>query len=227
MLVWRTFLRRVAAMTENSHIRLQDGSDRESFRGTLRGTLLLSGLLLLPVLGWGQAAVRRPGGKPPADEKLDKVRVNVGVSTAKPEDAIDIPLTLGIPEGTKVSSITETVSYPKKVLALTKTELGLAGEQSEAEIKENVKDDASDASLSDLEVTISAKNGMKPGILAYLKMKVDPNATKSTVAIKIVDSKATSDAGQPLEMAKGKDGEVDIFNKDEEIPIVGCFFFSH
>jgi len=209
-------------MTDINRIALHQGVERGKRCVSQTRLLILMVGLLLPGIVWGQ------GRKPPAaDEKTDQVRVNVGVSTAKPEDIIDIPLTLGVPEGTKVSSVTETVSYPKKVLSLTKVELGLAGEQSKAEVKQNVKDDAGDSNLTDLEVNISSSEGLKPGIMAYMKFKVDPSATKGSVAIKVVDSKATSDSGQPLQMAKGKDGEVSIFNKDEEIPVVGCFFFSH
>jgi len=155
------------------------------------------------------------------------VRLNVGVSTAKPGDVIDIPLTLGVPEGMSVRSVVETISFPKKVLSLAKTELGLSGELSQAEIKTNITDDKGDSDLSDLEITISSKTPLKPGILAYLKFKVSGDAKKGSVSLKVVSSKATTSGGETVEMAKGKDGEVTLFNANEELPVVGCFFFSH
>ncbi len=129
-----------------------------------------------------------------------------------------------MPESFKVSGISEVISFPKKALSLTKAELGLAGEQSQAEIKTEVKDDGSDPESARLEVSVTSKVQMKPGILAYLKFKVSEQATKSTVVLKLLDSKAEP---ANLEVAKGKDGEVTIFNLNEEIPVVGCFFFSH
>ncbi len=191
-------------------------------------------ILVLPSLSWAQKPAPAKGGAPakgaaPAQPALgpDQVRINVGVSTAKPEDIIDIPLTLSMPDSTKATSITETVSFPKDTFSLNKAELGLAGEQSQAEIKADVKDDSGDPTASLVVVTISSKTPLKPGILAYLKFKVSDKAKKGTVVLKIVDSKADSSGGATLTAVKGKDGEVTIFNSDEEIPIVGCFFFSH
>lgn len=197
--------------------------------------LLLLNIFVLPSLTWAQG--KAPAGKgaapakgaPPAQSALgpDQVRINVGVSTAKPEDIIDIPLTLSVPDVTKATSITETVSFPKDILSMSKAELGLAGEQSQAEIKADVKDDPSDPTASLVVVSISAKSPLKPGILAYLKFKVSAKAKKGTVVLKIADAKAESSGGPTLTAVKGKDGEVTIFNSDEEIPVVGCFFFSH
>lgn len=191
-------------------------------------------ILVLPSLSWAQKpAPAKDGapakGAPPAQTSLgpDQVRINVGVSTAKPTDIIDIPLTLSTPDATKATSITETVSFPKDTLSLEKAELGLAGEQSQAEIKADVKADSSDPAASQVVVTISSKSPLKPGILAYMKFKVSDKAKKGTVVLKIVDSKADSSGGPTLTAVKGKDGEVTIFNSDEEIPVVGCFFFSH
>ena len=195
---------------------------------------LALGILVLPSLSWAQKPAPAKGGAPakgapPAQSALgpDQVRINVGVSTAKPEDIIDIPLTLSVPDVTKATTITETVSFPKDTLSLTKSELGLAGEQSQAEIKSDVKDDPSDPTASLAVVSISAKMPLKPGILAYLKFKVSAKAKKGTVVLKIADSKAEGAGGPALTAVKGKDGEVTIFNSDEEIPVVGCFFFSH
>lgn len=185
---------------------------------------LLTLFLLVPQLLWSQGA--RQGKKPeaaPAD--TSQPRVNVGVSTAKPGDVIDIPITLSAADTVKVNTVVETVSFPKKVLSLTKTELGLAGEQSQAEIKTDTKDGADED--NNLVVTISSKELLKPGILAYLKFKVSEEAKKGTVVLKVLDSKLMASGGSNVEVAKGKDGEVTIFNKDEEIPVVGCFFFMH
>jgi hypothetical protein len=192
--------------------------------------MLALSILVLPALSWAQGKpAAGKGGAPPAQSALgpDQVRINVGVSTAKPTDIIDIPLTLSTPDVTKATSITETVSFPKDTLSLDKAELGLAGEQSQAEIKTDVKADSSNPAASQVVVTVSSKSPLKPGILAYMKFKVSDKAKKGTVVLKIVDSKADGAGGAALTAVKGKDGEVTIFNSDEEIPIVGCFFFSH
>jgi len=196
---------------------------RKFFDSTAVAFLLALIVFAVPELSWSQAAKQGKKPEPLADNS--QPRVNVGVSTAKPGDVIDIPITLSAADTVKVNTIVETVSFPKKVLSLTKTDLGLAGEQSQAEIKTDAKDGADEN--TDLVVTISSKELLKPGILAYLKFKVSPEAKKGTVVLKVLDSKVTANAGGNVEFAKGKDGEVTIFNLDEEIPVVGCFFFTH
>ena len=217
-------------MIDNSQIGTRDGlnivsHNRKSPYRRLAGVVVLAGVFLLPTLVWSQAPKR--GGKPPEPDNSGQPKVNIGVSTAKPGDIIDIPLTLSAPDTVKVGSIVETIGFPKNTLSLNKAELGLAGEQSKAEIKTDVKDDGASPDQSDLQVTISSADALKPGILAYLKFKVSTDAKKGTVVLKTVDSKLVPAGGGTLDAAKGKDGEVTIFNLDEEIPIVGCFFFSH
>jgi len=170
---------------------------------------------------WSQGAKKEPAKGP------EPVRVNVGVSTAKPGDFIDIPLTLSAPDQAKVGSVRETITFPKKTLSLKGEELGLAGEQSGAEIQADVKDSSEDAEFSRIDVTLSSKELLKPGILAYLKFQVAPDAKKGAIALKVLDFKASAPGGGTLEATKGKDGEITIFAANEEIPIVGCFFFTH
>jgi hypothetical protein len=201
-------------------------------------SVLLAILLILPAVTstvWGQAkkapelppgaVAKKPSMAPTLPElKPNQVRVNVGVSTAKPEDIIDIPITLSAANEMKINSVIETFSYTTNVLSLTRTELGLAGEQSKAEVKTEVKDGPS-PDLSTMIVTITSPEQIKPGILTYLKFQVATDATKGTISMKVLDTKVTGDA--KVDVAQGRDGEVNIFNRDEEIPIVGCFFFNH
>ena len=192
-------------------------------------------VLLMPQLTWSQgkpapkAPPKAPAKAPAPPQDPTQVRVNVGVSTAKPNDIIDIPLTLSAPDAVKIGTVSEIVSFPKNALSLTKAELGLAGEQSQADVKTDVKDSPDDPATSLIDVSISTKAPpLKPGILAYLKFKVAPTAEKGTIVLKIMDFKATSGTGEALQQAvKGKDGEVTVFGINEEIPVVGCFFFNH
>lgn len=163
----------------------------------------------------------------PAQEPTDsEIAVNVGVSAAKQGDLIDLPLTLSAPENSKVVSVISEISFPKKQLTYTESERGLAAEISEAEVSVKPKD-GSDASVSVLEVSIGGKQALKPGILAYLKFTVADDAPKGELALKVLSTQAKSEGGESVEMAKGKDGEVTVFLKTEEIPVVGCFFFTH
>ncbi len=155
------------------------------------------------------------------------VKVNVGIAAAKPGDPIDIPLTLSGGENASVGSLVVHLSYPKKLLTYTDLERGLAVELADGEVKATVADDKSDASQTAMEFTANGKNPIKPGILGYLKFNVSNDATKGIIVLKLKDTKATSASGANVQLAKGDDGQLTIFASDEQIPVVGCFFFTH
>ena len=178
------------------------------------GGLLLLSLFTLPTLTWSQA--------PKTDQRA---RVNVGAAPTLAGDTVDIPLTFSAPETTKIGSLAATLSFSKKLLALTKAVSAV--EQSRSEIKTSTKDDSGNPELALLEITISSKEPMKPGVLGYLKFKVSPEARKGTLSLKVIASKATTESGRPLPMAKGQDGAIGVFDTTEEMPVTGCFFFSH
>ena len=181
--------------------------------GAAQASRLLWSLLVVSTFAFGQAAKKEPA-----------VTVNVGISTAKPGDPIDIPVTLSGSGQAPMSSIVAEISFPKNALHFVRAEAGLAGEASEADVHGVLKDGGDDSLI---EVTIAAKRPIKFGILAYLKFRVSTEAKKGSVQLKMRSSKAATPDGQPVQLAKGKDGEVTVFNLDETIPQMGCFFFTH
>lgn len=177
--------------------------------------LLLNSFFLLTWVWQAQAS---------QENQQPEVTVNIGISTAKPGDQVQIPLTLSGPEQTPVGSLVEEITFPKDALEFVATETGLAADLSDAEIKAAAKNDSN---LTVLEITVSAKQALKAGILAYLNLNVPADAKKGSILIKARSSKAASVEGTPVPLGEGKDGEVTVFNTDEEIPVLGCFFFTH
>ena len=157
----------------------------------------------------------------------ESTRVNVGFASAKPSDEIDIPLTFSGAEGTSANALTARVSFPSNILAFTTAERALAAELADAEVKATATPDKDNKDLSVLEVNITGKSCIKPGIVAYMKFKVAKDAKKGELKLDLVDSSAKGCEDKPLELAKGDSGSVTLFNMDEEIPVVGCFFFTH
>jgi len=157
-------------------------------------------------------------------ENQPEVTINIGVSTAKPGEQIQIPLTLSGPTQTPVGSIVEEIAFSKDALEFTGTETGLAAELSDAEVKVSSKNDGD---MTVLEVTISGKEALRAGILAYMNMNVPADAKKGSIIITARSSKAATVAGEPVPLRKGEDGEITVFGADETIPILGCFFFTH
>ncbi len=161
-----------------------------------------------------------------AEETGQAVKLNVGLSTAKPGEPIDIPLTLTKDDEPQVNRVGGEVSYPKDALSFVDVELGLSGELSYANVQATEKADPDDDKVSLLEVTVSGEKPIWPGIPAYLKFRVSANAAEGTIALELKNAKATTMEGEPVEIAeKRRTGR--LFGLEEEIPVIGCFFFTH
>ena len=78
-----------------------------------------------------------------------------------------------------------------------------------------------------LEISVSSKTCVKAGILAYFSFQAAANTPKGEIPLKLVDYKATSCQGSPMQLANGDDGLITMFASEEEIPVLGCFFFTH
>lgn len=176
-----------------------------------------AGVLLLVALTAGTLAAQETSG----------LRVNVGIAAAKPGEPIDIPLTLSGGEGGQVGSVMVHIGIPKKILSYTDLERGLAVELADGEVNVTSADDPADPSQTVLEFSAKGKSCIKPGILGYLKFDVSTDAKKGVVDLKLLDSKGTTCDGAALQLAKGDNGQLTIFALDEQIPVVGCFFFTH
>jgi len=174
------------------------------------GVLLLGNLFVVPTVSWSQAA-----------------RVSVGIANTLAGDTVDIPIYLSAPETVKVGSVVQTISFPKKLLSLTRAQAGPTEEQSPAEVKTKITDASDNADLAVLEVTVSSKAPLRPGILAYLRFKISIAAREGEIPLKIVDTKAATESGDPVQLTRGRDGVIGIYDTVEAMPAVGCFFFTH
>jgi hypothetical protein len=162
-----------------------------------------------------------------AQEGANDTRINVGIGAAKPGDPIDIPVTLSGGEQSQVGSVSIHVSFPKALLTFTEAERGLAVELADGDVKATLESDSDDPSQSSLELAATGKNPIKPGILAYMKFRVSTEAQKGEIILKLKDYKATTAQGDAMQLAQGDNGQLTIFGLDEDIPVIGCFFFTH
>jgi hypothetical protein len=153
--------------------------------------------------------------------------LNIGISTAKSGDPVDIPLTISGAEQAQMGSIQLELTFPKETLHYVRGSVGLSGEMAGAAVEGTIRDAPDISGLSFLTVSITAKQPIKPGILAYIHFRVSTEAPKGMVPLKgrSVEAKTLSGESQPL--AKGRDGQVEVFARDETIPLIGCFFFTH
>ncbi len=153
--------------------------------------------------------------------------LNVGISTAKPGDPVDLPLTISGAEQAQMGSITVELTFPKSALHYVRASAGLSGEMAEATVEGAVRDAPDVSGLSFLTVTIKAKRPIKPGILAYVHFRVATDTPKGMVPLRARTVQAATLSSETQQLAKGRDGQVEVFERDETIPLIGCFFFTH
>ena len=153
--------------------------------------------------------------------------LNIGMSTAKPGDPVDIPVTISGAEQPQMGSIKVELTFPKAALHYVRGSAGLSGEMAEATVEATPRDAPDVSGLSFLTVSITAKQPIKPGILAYIHFRVSTDAPKGNAPLKAQSVQAATLGGESQPLAKGRDGQVEIFARDETIPLIGCFFFTH
>ena len=199
--------------------------------GTLLALLLLVGALAAtPAVAQEDAGmgemITPPANTPPGSqsEEDNSVQLNVGVAAARPGEPIDIPVTLSGPEGTQLMSAVVHVSFPNKYLNYTGSQKGLAVELADGDVQITDKANGADTML---EISVTSKTCVKAGILAYFSFQATADTPKGEIPLKLVDYRATSCQGNPLQLAQGDDGLITMFASDEEIPVLGCFFFTH
>jgi len=183
-----------------------------------RPRTILRGVLALLALVWIAGALQAEAQEP---------ILNIGISTAKPGDPVDIPLTISGAEQPRMGSIQLELTFPKDALHYVRGSAGLSGEMAEATVEGTPGDELDAAGMSSLTVTINAKRPIKPGILAYIHFRVSTDAQKGMVPLKAQSIQAKTLQGESQPLAKGRDGEVEVFARDETIPLIGCFFFTH
>ena len=126
-----------------------------------------------------------------------------------------------------MGSITLELTFPKDALHFVRGSAGLSGEMAEATVEGTLHDAPDVSGLSFLTVSINAKKPIKPGILAYIHFRVSTDAQKGMVQLKARSVEAQTLNGEPQPLATGRDGQIEVFGRDETIPLIGCFFFTH
>lgn len=153
--------------------------------------------------------------------------LNIGLSTAKPGDPVDIPLTISGNEQPQMGAIQLELTFPKDTLHYVRASAGLSGEMAGASVEGSVRDAPDVSGLSFLTISVEADQPIKPGILAYMHFRVSTEAEKGMVSLQARSVEAATLDGQPQPLVQGRDGEIEIFGLDETIPLIGCFFFTH
>ncbi len=151
------------------------------------------------------------------------VDVALGVDTTTPGGQAYVPLTLSLRGGLAVSKILSEVSFPKNVLSFVEAKRGAAGEQVQAEIATEVREDK-EPGTSIVKVTVTAKQELPEGVLVNLSFQVSSHAKEGAIRLTNL-AKAIAGGGEEIQCARSQDGEVTITRSP--VPLAGCFFYVH
>lgn len=184
----------------------------------MRGLLVWGLLLSIPFA--------QPLEATQAEEQKSAAKVIIDAVDATPGDPIDIPLLLFGKGPLRIGTVVIEISFPKSALSFVRADPGLGSMMAEAEVRATQKEASGDPDVSLLEVTVAAKEALKPGTLAYLKFRVSTEAPLGTLRLELKETKATTVEGEPLQMAKGNDGEITLL-EEQILPHISCFFFTH
>ena len=169
---------------------------------------------LLPA-GWEQAA-----------QAAEKAKVALGSDTAMAGGAALIPISLQIPEGVKVGSLTMEILIPEGLLQLKGARTSLGTEIAGGTVKAELSSPPDEKGSSLIRVTVTAKNELRSGAIATLDLRVaDQVGSASDVLLQGRKIALTAPDGQPLKDFDQTAGKITI-SKTPPV-FVNCFFFTH
>jgi hypothetical protein len=156
------------------------------------------------------------------------VRLDLGFAQSPPESHVQIPLTLALPRGTQIGSVTNEITFPTELLSFQEAIKGLSVEIAEAEVATEVHPDEDNPENSILTVTIVGKAGgmITRGVLVDLVFVISKQAQLGETLILRNTASALSPGAspQPLDPVTGNDGEILI---DKTAVVFACFFYMH
>ena len=153
------------------------------------------------------------------------VDLDLSSGTSVPGGQAYLPMTLSVAEGLKVKEVGCEIKFPKSLLTFVEAKRGLAGVESDAQIRTEVREDSDNSELSILVVGASAKQELVEGVLVNLLFQVSDTAKEgSVIKLENFTMKAMTVDGGEIRPIKGQGGEVEIL---DDLPVFGCFFYMH
>ncbi len=181
--------------------------------------------LFLPGAGLVLAAQQVPPGT---------TTVTLGAVSSPPQGQVMIPvfLTPGSPD-TQVGSFSAAIRFETNSLSFVRAEKGFLLDSVNATFHADVtQDDANPGqALVELEVSTGGEEPrpLREGLVLSLVFRVEPDAQPDTTVTLPIDRISASTPGTPsapVAPLLGREGTVEILRQDA-IPFVSCFFFTH
>jgi hypothetical protein len=201
----------------------------------IRGKIVASGLLAIaiPLLANHCRAQEQPK-TPEQQDKFDPkttTRITLGSTTGAPGELVLVPIYMTPAEGVSVGTLKLQVSYVSVNLKFTKLGLGLAAEHGSVSLQTETKDSKNEKDIEEQTLTItasaaSATNGIPPGLLGFITLKISENGRPATISLRASVEAEELGTKKRLESVRVVSGQIDVQTLGVQ-PIVTCFFFSH
>ena len=184
--------------------------------------LLLSALWILPAALLAQAA------------NGQGTRIALGSVSGVAKSQVMVPLYLTPdPPGTKVGSISATITFETKAVTFLKAEEGFLLDGVNADFEADLQQDADDPNKSILRLEVATegdeRKALREGLILSLIFRVNDDAADGTVVPLVVEQFAAKGIDTPpstIEPLVSQDGTIEVILEDA-LPYVGCFFFTH
>ena len=156
----------------------------------------------------------------------------LGTVASDPGTTAAIPLYYNLLPGDALRSVHLEIEFVSNSVKFDKAEKGPAAELQEydlaVEVKELPPDDkkisrtrlAIDVSVADSDT----KKTLPEGLWAFLNFRVPPEAQPFSISLKPVSVSAQDTSKKPVKVA-AEEGKIIVSIPD--VPLVGCFFFTH
>ena len=175
--------------------------------------------------------------QPKTPEQQDKyepkttTRITLGSTAGAPGELVLVPIYMTPAEGVSVGQLKLQVSYVSVNLKFTKLGLGLAAEQGSVSLRTETKDSKNEKGIEEQTLTItasaaSAANGIPPGLLGFITLKISENGRPATISLRVTAEAEGLGTKKRLESVRVVSGQIDVQTLGVQ-PIVTCFFFSH
>jgi hypothetical protein len=179
-------------------------------------------LAVLTIAAWGLSGAGLAGAA--AQEAAKATSVDVGNDAAEPGDRATLPIMLAAPDGVRVGTTINEITFPVKVLSF---EEALA-DHPQVRVTAKAKPDPENASHSRVEVTVTDKEGgaLPPGLLASAVFRVAKDAPAGAVTLKNVPRALAPGAdAKPIAGVAGRSGEIEVMGGEPKV--FACFFYMH
>ena len=159
-------------------------------------------------------------------------RITLGKTSGQPEQVALVPIYFTPPESIPVGRVRLQVTFVSANVKFDKVEAGPAGDNGRVKFSAEVATAKNANGIDTSTMTILAElsdpsaTSISRGLLAYLGLRVGPNARPATITLTTSAEASRPGSSDPLPDVRAFGAELEV-QAPNSGPMVVCFFFTH